>query len=410
MSEIKDSAIKLFGKTIQLLHLDDDVVLAKANEQQRSCSEDTKKNPDEEHATTTLTDDTCSINDDPKTPTADNETSSKNPTKKENPVTNSNSEEKPQKPDKILPCPRCNSMDTKFCYYNNYNVNQPRHFCKNCQRYWTAGGTMRNTPVGSGRRKNKSSSSASYYRHLIVSEALQPSWKNNGSVLNFGSNVPVCESMNSTLNFSDKTQKSEDDHSSNSVQKNGVSNLQKYPLQIPCYPPPPWPYPCNFQEFPRIPSPNPAQFRPPTTNIGSSGFPVSFFPTPQYWGCTVQQTPWGVPWVATPHDQNTPHSPLGKHSRDGYLVNSRKEEFSGEKDSESSVLTPKTLRVNDPNAAAKISSWSTLGISQEHGRNSIHKAFKSKKNEKNEVVASSLVNLQANPAAFSRSINFQETS
>ena len=32
-----------------------------------------------------------------------------------------------KKPDKILPCPRCNSMDTKFCYYNNYNVNQPRH-------------------------------------------------------------------------------------------------------------------------------------------------------------------------------------------------------------------------------------------------------------------------------------------
>lgn len=48
----------------------------------------------------------------------------------------SNSQEKTlKKPDKILPCPRCNSMDTKFCYYNNYNVNQPRHFCKNCQRY-----------------------------------------------------------------------------------------------------------------------------------------------------------------------------------------------------------------------------------------------------------------------------------
>jgi hypothetical protein len=52
-------------------------------------------------------------------------------------------------------CPRCLSQDTKFCYYNNYNVNQPRHFCKNCQRYWTAGGTLRNVPVGAGRRKNK---------------------------------------------------------------------------------------------------------------------------------------------------------------------------------------------------------------------------------------------------------------
>lgn len=60
-----------------------------------------------------------------------------------------------KKPDKLAPCPRCESLDTKFCYYNNYNVNQPRHFCKSCQRYWTAGGTLRNVPVGAGRRKNK---------------------------------------------------------------------------------------------------------------------------------------------------------------------------------------------------------------------------------------------------------------
>lgn len=63
----------------------------------------------------------------------------------------------PKKPDKPVPCPRCESLDTKFCYFNNYNVNQPRHFCKNCQRYWTAGGTLRNVPVGAGRRKNKHS-------------------------------------------------------------------------------------------------------------------------------------------------------------------------------------------------------------------------------------------------------------
>lgn len=60
-----------------------------------------------------------------------------------------------KKPDKIIPCPRCKSMETKFCYFNNYNVNQPRHFCKGCQRYWTAGGALRNVPVGAGRRKNK---------------------------------------------------------------------------------------------------------------------------------------------------------------------------------------------------------------------------------------------------------------
>lgn len=60
-----------------------------------------------------------------------------------------------KRPDKIIPCPRCKSMETKFCYFNNYNVNQPRHFCKGCQRYWTAGGALRNVPVGAGRRKNK---------------------------------------------------------------------------------------------------------------------------------------------------------------------------------------------------------------------------------------------------------------
>ncbi|TVU05415.1 hypothetical protein EJB05_48576, partial [Eragrostis curvula] len=57
------------------------------------------------------------------------------------------------------PCPRCESRDTKFCYYNNYNTSQPRHFCKGCRRYWTKGGTLRNVPVGGGTRKKPSSSS-----------------------------------------------------------------------------------------------------------------------------------------------------------------------------------------------------------------------------------------------------------
>lgn len=60
-----------------------------------------------------------------------------------------------KRPEKVIPCPRCKSMETKFCYFNNYNVNQPRHFCKGCQRYWTAGGALRNVPVGAGRRKAK---------------------------------------------------------------------------------------------------------------------------------------------------------------------------------------------------------------------------------------------------------------
>lgn len=55
-----------------------------------------------------------------------------------------------------LRCPRCDSSNTKFCYYNNYNLTQPRHFCKTCRRYWTKGGALRNVPIGGGCRKNKS--------------------------------------------------------------------------------------------------------------------------------------------------------------------------------------------------------------------------------------------------------------
>ncbi|KAB1212770.1 Dof zinc finger protein DOF5.4 [Morella rubra] len=56
-----------------------------------------------------------------------------------------------------LKCPRCDSINTKFCYYNNYNLSQPRHFCKSCRRYWTKGGVLRNVPVGGGCRKAKRS-------------------------------------------------------------------------------------------------------------------------------------------------------------------------------------------------------------------------------------------------------------
>ena len=34
------------------------------------------------------------------------------------------------RPEGCVACPRCASEETKFCYYNNYNVKQPRYFCK----------------------------------------------------------------------------------------------------------------------------------------------------------------------------------------------------------------------------------------------------------------------------------------
>ncbi|XP_020244246.1 dof zinc finger protein DOF5.6-like [Asparagus officinalis] len=35
-------------------------------------------------------------------------------------------------PEQSPKCPRCDSTNTKFCYYNNYSLSQPRYFCKSC--------------------------------------------------------------------------------------------------------------------------------------------------------------------------------------------------------------------------------------------------------------------------------------
>ncbi|GAB2224008.1 hypothetical protein Drorol1_Dr00004753 [Drosera rotundifolia] len=67
-----------------------------------------------------------------------------------------------------LPCPRCDSTNTKFCYYNNYNFSQPRHFCKSCRRYWTQGGTLRDVPVGGGTRRSAKRPRSTFVSHPPV--------------------------------------------------------------------------------------------------------------------------------------------------------------------------------------------------------------------------------------------------
>ncbi|GFP88202.1 dof zinc finger protein dof2.5 [Phtheirospermum japonicum] len=82
-------------------------------------------------------------------------------------------EKKMMRPPKAqaLNCPRCHSTNTKFCYYNNYSLTQPRYFCKTCRRYWTEGGTLRNVPVGGGSRKHnkKSLSTPNHSDQLPIS-------------------------------------------------------------------------------------------------------------------------------------------------------------------------------------------------------------------------------------------------
>ncbi|XP_010552851.1 PREDICTED: cyclic dof factor 2-like [Tarenaya hassleriana] len=339
----------------------------------------------------------------------------------------SSQETKLKKPDKILPCPRCNSMDTKFCYYNNYNVNQPRHFCKNCQRYWTAGGTMRNVPVGAGRRKNKNSASH-LNRHVNISaaEAMQKPrtdlhHPNGTNLITFGSDQLLCESMASGLNLADKAKlktrngfcepteglkiqipyENNGDTSSNppSIEAGVNSSTPK----APCFPgPQAWPYVWNGAPWTVLP------FYPPPVYLSYPGVP------PATWN--------GFPWMVQPNSPSGsgPNSPtLGKHSRDenmaGPGTSSKETEPSSKEksDPERSLWVPKTLRMDDPEEAAKSSIWKTLGIMNGE-RPETFRAFRSNKGKgaiaKENPSPPRVSALQANPAAMSRSVNFHERS
>ncbi|KDP31262.1 hypothetical protein JCGZ_11638 [Jatropha curcas] len=460
----KDSAIKLFGKKIPLKSDSDPPAIScdelpswerveegEAEKTEKDSSAGNVKETSQEDDTEESSDQ--ETNENPKTPSISEESAKSKISeteKEQNDPANTTTQEKAlKKPDKILPCPRCNSMDTKFCYYNNYNVNQPRHFCKACQRYWTAGGTMRNVPVGAGRRKNKHS--ASHYRHITISEALQaarieapngthnPALKTNGRVLSFGLDTPICDSMASVLNLADqnvlngatrngfhnlegqkkilgscKGRENGDDCSSassvtvsNSVEEGGkicqqehiMQNVNGFASPIQCLPGVPWPYPWNSALPPPV-------FCPP-------GYPMSFYPPFGNYG-------WNIPLLSPQSSssstnqkaQSSPNSPtLGKHSRDGdALKQDDLEKEESPKRKNGCVLVPKTLRIDDPTEAAKSSIWATLGIKNEtYSSGGLFKSFQSKNNEKNHVNKTSPV-LHANPAALSRSINFHESS
>nr|AZL49138.1 Dof transcription factor 15 [Boehmeria nivea] len=97
-------------------------------------------------------------------------------------------------------CPRCDSTNTKFCYYNNYSLSQPRHFCKACKRYWTRGGTLRNVPVGGGCRKNKriKRPMSSAANPSAAADAMPNSSSPNSSSSNLGAVINSHPSTNSS--------------------------------------------------------------------------------------------------------------------------------------------------------------------------------------------------------------------
>lgn len=279
---------------------------------------------------------------------------------------------------------------------------------------------MRNVPVGAGRRKSKSS--ASRYRHISISEALQavarvdppngtlqhyPSLTPNATVLNFelghhdpvplqvekraaGTlNGPYCYNEQGTAKVSHEREDNRDDHSSRIFpNEHPISNLSRAIPQVPCLNSVPWPY----------------------------SVPISFYP-PGFWACSNVgiANAWNFPLVSPPSLISAPNSPvLGKHPREEDMIKANGPvELHAAKPKNGSVLIPKTLRIDDPNEAAKSSIWATLGIKSEcETKGGLFKGFqpKGKENEKVETETEKCWVLCSNPAALSRSLNFHEST
>lgn len=421
-----DCLFKLFGKTIPVPADSSGSVVDKDQQHSGSSTAEPKVQeniPGDSTGSPTLpevvdTDDSCAV----KKSSADQE---------EEQSDTANQKEKLKKPDKILPCPRCNSMDTKFCYYNNYNINQPRHFCKKCQRYWTAGGAMRNVPVGAGRRKSKSISAASHFlqriRATLPGDPLCTPIKTNATVLSFGSDTSTLDLTEQMKHLKDKlipvTQiKKTDDPSVGSCaegwakgeEQNQMNSREEVTAdkstnvaQHPCMNGGTmWPFSC---------APSPAYF--------TSSVAIPFYPAAAaYWGYMVPGA-WNTPWPPQSQSQSSSSpnaaSPVSTMSS---CFQSRKHPRDGDEERDTNrngkVWVPKTIRIDDADEVARSSIWSLIGINgdkvgTDDGRGcKITRVFYPKDEAKTTThrVNNSLPFLKGNPAALSRSVTFQERS
>jgi len=422
-----DCLIKLFGKTIPVPEVA--AATAAVGEADKDIQQSGSSTSEPKGQENTLQDSTGSPL---QQEVADTEDSSaaKNSSGDQQQSETANQKEKLKKPDKILPCPRCNSMDTKFCYYNNYNINQPRHFCKNCQRYWTAGGAMRNVPVGAGRRKSKSASAASHFlqrvRAALPIDPLCTAAKTNGTVLSFGSDMPSLDLSEQMKHLKEKLvpiarMKSSDDRSVGSCTEgsakgedsNQMNQKEKVTadksenvVQHPCMNGVTmWPFSC---------APPPACY--------TSGIAIPFYPAAAaYWGCMVPGA-WNAPWP--PHSQSESASSLSTASPASTKSNcltpgkrSRDSDEEGDTKGNGKVWVPKTIRIDDADEVARSSILSLIGINGDKagkdGRGcKLARVFEQKEEAKTatHTVINSLPFLQGNPAALSRSLTFQEGS
>lgn len=333
---------------------------------------------------------------------------------------------------------------------------------------------MRNVPIGAGRRKNKHL--ASQYRQIIVTSDGIPfptsrvdtavssghqhvpsldssavfrssTTHNNGTVLKFGPDTPLCESMETMLNLRD--QKRGADHASSiscveygeepslcgsTVTNNGRSTQGNESSSehnnntsnwMQCYPVPPWVLPWNpgwnnVQSSAPMYSTGPTamQWCPtPMLAIQGSINPLQLVSAASYWS--------GAPlWAAgttgtlsigsnvnclSPSSStgNSGSPTLGKHTRDTVFTDE-------EKLSEKCVLVPKTIRIDDPDEASRSPIWGTFTIKPSDKQQCVSNGDVLKKvgpngeGEDRVLVGASHI-LEANPAAISRARAFQES-
>ncbi|XP_057467416.1 cyclic dof factor 3-like [Actinidia eriantha] len=481
----KDPGIKLFGKTIPVpeshipAHSGDksDVgcQIPSMSEVKDMCKEISKTETEDIHLEESGNQDKSSVKEEGKQITVDEDEGQANvkPLEDQTEIGGIESEKTLKKPDKILACPRCNSLETKFCYFNNYNVNQPRHYCKNCQRYWTAGGTMRNVPVGAGRRKNKHI--VSHYRQVLVSpdsipasviEILDsPSQQNftsgdskshsraltsNGAVIKFDPEGRLCQSM-ATVQQTDHnglasdlgTRETIEEPSScgpsippSSIQENPIPEKAKehgslnrsciqlaQPNALQYYPVPPCIFPrnqvsnsgaqCSSELVLAPDNRNPIQWC-PTPMLPVPGFytptvPLQFVPA-SYWGYFPVWTA-GTRVISDVGLISSSSTSNGCSGTNSLTLgkHSRDGNSMDEEGPKKCVLVPKTLRIDDPDEASKSSIWTTLGF------NSNPKEPESRcgifRPYKSSGHQSDNTDvLEANPAALSRSHTFQEST
>lgn len=287
---------------------------------------------------------------------------------------------------------------------------------------------MRNVPIGAGRRKNKHL--ASQYRQLLVSSegvpitrvdnsdsanhqlvssvesatTLRPSTTGNGMVLKFGSEAPLCESMETVLNLEDQKKYAEmssvnsrdnieepsscgSSMTASSCRINelpetvaqkelvgmpGSPNELTVPQPLQCYPVPPWVCPWNpgwnnatsmaaahhsvgHPSMPNSISSSQVQWC-PTPVLAIPGFcppnvPLQFVPA-SYWGCmpawaagTRNTSLGGSNGCSSPSSSTTTSCCSGNGSPN-LGKHSRDSNLMDEEKPENCILVPKTLRID----------------------------------------------------------------